>query len=84
MEHWGIYLAYGWMATIILAFTDAVQAIRKGPHAQPPQAAFPQLIGSGAPNGNVLPSNNPLSRKRRSGILYQAGVWLDMAMRWPR
>ena len=34
MEHWGIYIAYGWLATIILAFTDAVQAIRKGPQPQ--------------------------------------------------
>ncbi len=34
MEHWGIYVAYGWLATIIWAFVDAVQAIRKGP---PPQ-----------------------------------------------
>jgi hypothetical protein len=35
MEHWGIYVAYGWLATIILAFTDAVQAIRKGPQPVP-------------------------------------------------
>jgi|GEM_PF-2440872 len=35
MEHWGIYLAYGWLAMLILAFTDAVQAIRKGPRPQP-------------------------------------------------
>jgi len=35
MEHWGIYFAYGWLATLILAFTDAVQAIRKGPDPQP-------------------------------------------------
>ena len=35
MEHWGIYIAYAWLATIIFAFTDAVQAIRKGPHPQP-------------------------------------------------
>ncbi len=35
MEHWGIYVAYGWLATIILAFTDAVQAIRKGPQPAP-------------------------------------------------
>jgi len=31
MEHWGIYIAYAWLATIIWAFVDAVQAIRKGP-----------------------------------------------------
>ncbi len=30
MQHWGIYVAYGWLATIVVAFTDAVQAIRKG------------------------------------------------------
>jgi hypothetical protein len=35
MHHWGIYLAYGWLATLVLAFTDAVQAIRKGPQPQP-------------------------------------------------
>ena len=34
MDHWGIYVAYGWLATIILAFTDAVEAIRKGPQPQ--------------------------------------------------
>ena len=34
MEHWGIYVAYGWLATIILALTDAVQAIRKGPQPE--------------------------------------------------
>ena len=27
MYHWGIYIAYAWLATIIWAFTDAVQAI---------------------------------------------------------
>lgn len=30
MEHWGIYVAYAWLATIMWAFIDAVQAIRKG------------------------------------------------------
>ena len=35
MYHWGIYIAYAWLATIIWALTDAVQAIRKGPHLQP-------------------------------------------------
>ena len=37
MDHWGIYIAYAWLATIILAFADAVQAIRRGPqlHLQP-------------------------------------------------
>lgn len=35
MEHWGIYIAYAWLATIIWAFTDAVQTIRKGPQPQP-------------------------------------------------
>ncbi len=35
MEHWGIYLAYGWLATIVLGIADAVQAIRKGPQPQP-------------------------------------------------
>jgi len=35
MEHWGIYFAYAWLAMIIWAFTDAVQAIRKGPQPQP-------------------------------------------------
>ena len=34
MEHWGIFVAYGWLATILLAFTDAVRAIRKGPQPQ--------------------------------------------------
>jgi hypothetical protein len=38
MEHWGIYLAYGWMATIVLGVVDAVQAIRKGPQLQPEPA----------------------------------------------
>ncbi len=36
MEHWGIYIAYAWLATVIFAFTDAVHAIRKGPQPQPP------------------------------------------------
>jgi len=31
MEHWGIYVAYGWLATIVLGVVDAVRAIRKGP-----------------------------------------------------
>jgi hypothetical protein len=35
MEHWGIYIAYGWLATLVLAFTDAVRAIQKGPQPQP-------------------------------------------------
>jgi hypothetical protein len=35
MAHWTIYIAYAWLATIIFAFTDAVQAIRKGPRTQP-------------------------------------------------
>ncbi len=37
MEHWGIYIAYAWMGTIILGLVDAVRAIRKGPQpeAQP-------------------------------------------------
>jgi hypothetical protein len=34
MEQWGIYIAYAWLATIIWAFADAVQAIRKGPQPQ--------------------------------------------------
>jgi hypothetical protein len=39
MEHWGIYVAYGWLATIILGVVDAVQAIRKGPQLQPAEAS---------------------------------------------
>jgi hypothetical protein len=35
MEHWGIYIAYAWLATIVYAFADAVLAIRKGPQTQP-------------------------------------------------
>ncbi len=35
MDHWGIYIAYGWLVTLVLALTDAVQAIRKGPQPQP-------------------------------------------------
>jgi hypothetical protein len=42
MEHWGIYLAYGWLATIILGVADAVQAIRKGPQLQPATVASPR------------------------------------------
>jgi len=38
MENWGIYIAYGWLATILLAFTDAVRAIRKGPQPAPQPA----------------------------------------------
>ena len=34
MEHWGIYVAYAWLATLMYAFTDAVRAIRKGPQTQ--------------------------------------------------
>jgi hypothetical protein len=38
MEHWGIYIAYAWLATVVYAFTDAIRAIGKGPRAasQPP------------------------------------------------
>lgn len=42
MEHWGIYLAYGWLATIVLGVVDAVQAIRKGPQLQPATVAPPR------------------------------------------
>jgi hypothetical protein len=35
MEHWGVYVAYAWLATIMWAFIDAVQAISKGPQPQP-------------------------------------------------
>jgi hypothetical protein len=35
MERWGIYLAYAWLATIILGVVDAVQAVRRGPQPQP-------------------------------------------------
>ena len=35
MEYWGIYFAYAWLATIMWAFIDAVQAIRNGPEPQP-------------------------------------------------
>jgi hypothetical protein len=35
MEHWGIYIAFAWLGTIILGVVDAVQAIRKGPQTQP-------------------------------------------------
>ncbi len=37
----GIYVAYGWLATIILAFTDAVRAIREGPQPEP-QPVMPE------------------------------------------
>jgi hypothetical protein len=30
MEHWGIYVAFAWTATIVYAFVDAVHAIRGG------------------------------------------------------
>jgi hypothetical protein len=83
MEHWGIYLAFGWLATIVLAFTDAVQAIRKGPQACPPRAASPPSIGNGSSSGEVLPSDR-FSPKRRRDIFHQAGVWLNIVMRWPR
>ena len=42
MEHWGIYVAYAWLATIFYAFADAVQAIRKGPQLQPLEAPPPK------------------------------------------
>lgn len=42
MEHWGIYLAYAWVGTIILGVTDAVQAIRKGPQPQPSEPGIPK------------------------------------------
>ncbi len=40
MDHWGIYVAYAWLATLVLALTDAVRAVRKGPQpqAQPSQS----------------------------------------------
>jgi hypothetical protein len=44
-HHWGIYVAYAWLGTIIWAFTDAVQAIRKGPQPQP-QPSVPYRIES--------------------------------------
>ena len=31
MQHWGIYVAYGWLATIVVAFTDAVKPSGRGP-----------------------------------------------------
>jgi hypothetical protein len=34
MQQWGVYVAYAWLATIVYAFMDAVQAIRKGPVLQ--------------------------------------------------
>jgi hypothetical protein len=34
-HHWGIYIAYAWLGTIIWAFTDAVQAIWRRPQPQP-------------------------------------------------
>ena len=34
MEHWGIYVAFAWLATIVYAFADAVQAIRKGRYSK--------------------------------------------------
>jgi hypothetical protein len=40
MEHWGIYIAYAWLATIVWAFADAAQAIRKGPQLQPSEPSF--------------------------------------------
>lgn len=39
MEHWGIYVAYAWLATIMWAFIDAVQAVRKGRQPQPSAAS---------------------------------------------
>ena len=30
MEYWGIYIAYGWLATIVLAFTDACRPFGRG------------------------------------------------------
>jgi hypothetical protein len=42
MEHWGIYLAYGWMATIVLGVVDAVRAIRKGPQRLPAPVSLPR------------------------------------------
>jgi hypothetical protein len=38
MSHWGIYIAYALIATILWAFTDAVQAIQKGPQLRPQPA----------------------------------------------
>lgn len=43
MEHWGIYIAYAWLATIVYAFVDAVQSIRRGP-------LQPQLLEAPAHN----------------------------------
>jgi len=34
MGAWGIYIAYGWLVTIIFIFSDAEQAIRKAPQPQ--------------------------------------------------
>ena len=42
MEHWGIYVAYAWTATIVFAIVDAVLAIRKGPQPQPAEASPPK------------------------------------------
>ncbi len=44
-HHWAIYIAYAWLGTIIWAFADAVQAIRKGPQLQP-QPSVPYRIES--------------------------------------
>jgi len=40
MGPWGICIAYGWLVTIIVIFSEFVQAIRKTPQPQilePPQ-----------------------------------------------
>ena len=39
----GIYIAYAWLATIVWAFTDAVQAIWKGPQLHP-QPSVPSRL----------------------------------------
>lgn len=56
MEQWGIYIAYAWLATIIWAFADAVQAIRKGPQPQahPSGAIRPQLMRGSQPSRSVV------------------------------
>ena len=35
MEHWGIFVAFAWLAVLVYASSEAIYAIRRGPQPQP-------------------------------------------------
>ncbi|MGA3055873.1 MAG: hypothetical protein ABSD63_16835 [Candidatus Korobacteraceae bacterium] len=78
MEHWGIYIAYGWLATIIWAFVDAVQAIRKGPAASATAVGDlqPQLATTGITDvtDGAIASTSGLSEATEATLIHEVAA----------